>query len=112
GREAASVRRIVGDLRAEADTLLRSASIGQPLADAFDALHSVGASFATLDRVRRGLLAEAPVYLPSVLVVQASVRLCLATQARVVAGMAFTAREQVDSVAVTVNDAFDAAEEI
>jgi hypothetical protein len=70
------------------------------------------ATLATMDRVRKALLAEQPASLPAVLTRNVGVNLVLATEARIVAYMNFQSREEVDRIAVAMNAAFTEAETI
>lgn len=71
-----------------------------------------GATLVTMDRVRKAALAETPVGLGAVETVLTIVRLTLACEARVIAGMQFRSREEADEVAALVNDAFTQTSEI
>jgi prophage DNA circulation protein len=70
------------------------------------------ATLVTMDRVRKAALAETPVTLPAVQAVLAIVRLTLACEAQIVAAMAFTSRDQVDAIALSMNDAFTQTAEV
>jgi prophage DNA circulation protein len=70
------------------------------------------ATLATMDRVRKALLAENPLSLPAVLLVNTAVRLTLATEARIIAFMTFRSREEVEAVATAMNAAFTQTAEI
>jgi hypothetical protein len=76
-----------------------------------DLARHCGATLSTLDRVRKAALAEAPVGLPAVLTVQSMVRLTLAMEARIVAYMAFRSREEVETIATSINAVFGQASE-
>jgi prophage DNA circulation protein len=70
------------------------------------------ATLATMDRVRKALLAEQPIGLPAVLTKNTAVNLVLATEARIIAYMNFQSREEVDRIADAMNAAFSEAETI
>ena len=70
------------------------------------------ATLVTTDRIRKAALAEAPKSLPAVQTVLAIVRLTLACEARIIAKMTFVSRDDVDAVAVAMNDAFNQTSEI
>jgi prophage DNA circulation protein len=70
------------------------------------------ATLATMDRVRKALLAEQPVGLPAVLTKNVAINVVLAVEARIVAYMTFQSREEVNRVADAMNAAFTEAETI
>jgi prophage DNA circulation protein len=70
------------------------------------------ATLVTMDRVRKAALAEAPVSLPAVQTVLAIVRLTLASEARIITKMTFKSREDVDALALAMNDAFNQTSEV
>lgn len=71
-----------------------------------------GATIVTMDRVRKAALAETPVSLPAIQTVLAIVRITLTMEARIIAYSAFKSRDEVDAVALAINDAFTQTEEI
>jgi prophage DNA circulation protein len=64
------------------------------------------ATLVTMDRVRKAALAETPVGLPATQIVLAIIRLTLASEARILAYMAFRSRDEVDAIAVQLHAAF------
>jgi prophage DNA circulation protein len=70
------------------------------------------ATLVTMDRVRNAALAEVPISLPAVQTVLAIVRLALACEAQILAAMTFTSRDQVETIALSMNAAFDQTVEV
>ena len=62
--------------------------------------------------MRQGVAAEATATLGGALVKNAGIRLCLATQARIVAAMTFVSRQDVDALKQQLQQPFQDAEEI
>jgi prophage DNA circulation protein len=75
-----------------------------------DLSRQTGATLTTTDRVRQAALAETPVSLPAILTVNAVVRLTLASEARIVSGMTFRSRDEVEAIATALNIAFEQTE--
>jgi prophage DNA circulation protein len=106
GRSGSDLRRALGDLTANAAGMIAGGTIGAQVQLCFDRARGVGATFDALDRVRLTLLAEAPVYLAGAALVQFSLRICLAAQARVVAVMSFVSRQDIEAMHARINAAF------
>jgi len=111
GDVGSSLRRVVGMIKADSNmiylpTFIIAFGIALDLAR-----HSL-ATLVTMDRVRKAALAEVPKSLPATQCVLAIVRLTLACEARIIAFMNFTSRDEVDAVATAVNAAFSQTSEI
>jgi prophage DNA circulation protein len=74
------------------------------------ARHSA-ATLVTMDRVRKAALNEKPVGLPAVLTVNTIVQMALAMEARIIAYMQFSSRDEIDAISTAVNAAYSAASE-
>ena len=77
-----------------------------------DLARQAGATLATMDRVRKAALAEAPVSFEATQTTLAIIRLTLATQARIVAYTQFRSRQEVDETATALNEVFNQTSEI
>jgi prophage DNA circulation protein len=76
-----------------------------------EAARANGATYQSMARVRLAALAETPQFLPGTLLVQTIVRLSLASEARLVAAIEFTSRDDVQTVTDQINAAFAMAAE-
>jgi hypothetical protein len=105
-----ALRRCVGMMAAD-ENMIDLFTFGTAMSIALDLARNCKATLVTIDRVRKAALAETPVGLPAVQTVLAIVRLTLACEARIISFMKFTSREQVDAIALAMNDAFTQTEE-
>jgi prophage DNA circulation protein len=105
-----ALRRMVGMMVVDYNMLHR-ATFGTVFAMILDLTRQCAATLVTTDRIRKAALAETPAGLPATQTVLAIVRLTLASEAQVLAGMAFRSRDEVDAIATAMNDAFSATEE-
>jgi prophage DNA circulation protein len=112
GRPGADLRTACNDLIVDAEALLIANTLAQPLADCFDLAQQTGITQPQLAAVRTTIEQLTPTLLGAVLVQNSIIRLCLVTEAQVIAGMTFVSREDVDVLKAQINDAFNAAEEI
>lgn len=111
GEEGANLRRAVGLMVADTNMLDLSA-FAYAFAVCLDLARFSKATLATMDRVRKAALDEAPVGLPAILTRDTIVRLTLACESRIVAQMTFRSRDEVDTVASSMNAAFNQASEV
>lgn len=111
GRTGSDLRLTCGRLSANAQALLQADAAGQPLSDCFELARQNDATQAQLAGVRGETLAETPVTLGAVLVKNAIVRLCLATEARVIADMSFTNRPDVEALQSQTSTVYAGVEE-
>jgi prophage DNA circulation protein len=111
GRAALNLRRACAYLQAYAAVLIRDDAAGAPLADCFDLAVTAGITQKQLSYVRATALAEAPVSIGAILIRDSIVEMCLSAEARVIADMTFTNREDVERLKRMMNEAFAAAEE-
>jgi len=111
GRSSFAARNAIGGMRARAESYLRNAALGAPLQACFDTTRVAGATFNQFTVVHRAILAETPIALPAVLVVQAGIQFVLSQMARVLAATTFVSRTDADDALVKMNDVFDPAEE-
>jgi hypothetical protein len=98
GRPGSDARVAIGTVRAKALVLLMNDAIGPPLDAAFDATYEAGATLPQIEGVRRQVALEAPTSLGAVMVTQAGINLCLATEGRIIADMTFISRQDVEQI--------------
>lgn len=112
GTTGSDLRRVVGDLRADATSLLMDggAGISERLFECFNAAREAGATYPKMGHVRELLLLEEPVSLPATIVRQYGVLNCLMQEARIIASMKFVSRTDVEAIQATVLTSFDDAE--
>jgi hypothetical protein len=104
GRPGSDARVAIGYVRANALTLLTNDAIGPPLDAAFDTTYEAGATLVQVGK-------EQPVTLGAVLVTQAGINLCLATEGRIISGMTFVSRQDVEVIKQSMILPFGDAEE-
>jgi hypothetical protein len=109
GTDAANLYFAIGDLSANADSYLRTASLGAPLLNVFDLAFAAGATIGTLETVRTELTALTPTGLPAIAVVNAGIRMALAEEVKVLAATEFTSSQDVQAALAQINDGFDSA---
>jgi len=112
GRAGSEARTAIGDARANAFMLCITDALGPPLIRCFTLARLGGASLAQLEVVRQAIAAEATATLGGALVKNCGIRLCLATQARMLSAMDFVSRQDVDAIKQQLQPAFQDAEEI
>lgn len=110
-RDAADLRRAVGDINAFAALYLTTGTLAAKLIKAFGLATKSGAGFDAYDRLRRQLIAEKPVFLPGILVALMSIHLTLAQMSRIIAATQYVSRLDADVVLGRINAAFEPAEE-
>jgi hypothetical protein len=106
GREGADLRRAVGELVDRAPYYLARGVVGQPLTAAFRAVTLAGCQIEGIERVRLSAQIEPAVSPLAGAVGRASSRMALVEMARIVGGISFRSREEVQSVTARVNAAF------
>lgn len=112
GHVGVNARTAIGDTRAHAYKLCIQDALGPPLDACFDQARQAGISFSQLEQVREQIEQEKPISLGARLVRNAGIRLSLATQGYIIAGMTFISRQQVDQIKNTLKQPFFDAEEI
>lgn len=111
GTVGSSLRRAVGMM--VIDQSMTDANVfAFALGVCLDLARHSGATLVTMDRVRKAGLAEKPLKLPGLLTQDIITRMTLATEARIIAFMSFRSREEVETIAKTMNEAFRQAEEV
>lgn len=111
GRQGARTRSLIGWLRAYGEQEMRAARLGARLYACFESAQAAGASVSGMDTVRQAMLAEAPVGLCALTIVNLGIRLSLVERCRTLAVTSFRSRSDVDLAQVTLNEAFESAED-
>lgn len=111
GTIGTSLRRAVGMMKADPD-MIHLPTFVFAFGVCLDLARHSEATLASMDRVRKQALAEDPLTLAGVLHKNTTVRLTLATEARIIAYMQFRSREEVDRVTEAVNAAFSQTAEL
>jgi hypothetical protein len=112
GRAGSDARVAIGYVRANAFTLLMADAIGPPLDEAFDLTFSSGANLEQIEAVRVQVELEQPRSPGAVLLTQAGMNFCLATEGRIIAAMTFVSREDVERIKQRMIAPFANAEEV
>jgi prophage DNA circulation protein len=110
GQYGTGLRRVVGMMVAD-ENMIDLSTFGTALSIALDLARNCRATLVTMDRVRKAALTETPRSLPAVQTVLAIVRLTLACEARIISFMTFASRDEVDAIALAMNDAFSQTSE-
>jgi prophage DNA circulation protein len=111
GRAGSDARTAISDTRANAFKLCIQDALGPPLLRCFTLTWQAGASMQQIDVVRQAVEQEAPTTLGGQLVQNAGIRLCLASEARIIAAMTFVSRQDVDAIKAQMHQPFFDAQE-
>jgi prophage DNA circulation protein len=111
GRPGSDARTAIGDTRANAFALCIEDGLGPPLTQCFTLAQQAGATMQQIDWVRQLLEQETTQTLGGQLVQNAGIRLCLATEANIVAAMTFVSRQDVEAIKLQLQQPFSDAEE-
>ena len=113
GRPGSDARTAINDVRMNALVLLMSNTLGPPLANAFESAQLAGCTLAAIVDVREQIeLLEEPKTLGAILVRNIGINFCLAVEGKIIAGMIFVSRQDVDNVKASIGPSFAKAEEI
>lgn len=107
GLPGASARSAIGDLKANASTLIAQGTIGTAIADCFTEAIRGGATIDNLDGVRMAMLAEDPAYLLSEVMKLTGIILSFSFQCQIISTTTFTSRNDVDTLMVRMTDIID-----
>ncbi|SFJ67819.1 hypothetical protein [Methylobacterium brachiatum] len=97
----------VGDLRSDAQGLLRQAALFTPLARCFSLAQQTGMTVDTMERLRATIAGLAAADARSALIQSRSQMFCCIQEARITAATTYTSRNEVDRVLGLVAAAFD-----
>lgn len=112
GRAGSDARTAIGDTRANAFRFCIEDALGPSLSNCFAQAQAAGATLQQIDVVRQQVEQETPATLGGKLVQNAGIRLCLATESSIIAGMEFVSRQDVDLLKRQLQQPFQDAEEI
>lgn len=112
GLAGSQARTAIGDTAAIINSLLASDALGPPLANCFVLVQQAGATQPQIDQVRVLTTVETPKTLGGILVQNAGIYLCMATEAQIIASMTFTSRQDVEAIKTLLRQPFDIAEEL
>ena len=111
GAAGSSLRRMVGMMMVDTN-MVHPQTFAIVFGMILEAARSCAATLVTTDRIRLAALEETPVSLPAIEVVNAIVRLTLASESRIIAAMTFVSRDQAEAIAAQMDDAFSQTEEV
>jgi hypothetical protein len=110
-KEATTALILGNGLRANADTLMRNATLGIPMQDFVNAVWAAGSSYIGIEAARRYLLAQdVSTSTFSQLVMKSALLMTLAVESQVVSDMTFTSKEDVEVMITQMREAFDSVE--
>jgi prophage DNA circulation protein len=111
GPGASAVRTAVSLFRVNMQSVLMADAAGPYLENIFRLAQANGITFPEMDYVRGVAAAQRAVSIGAVLIRDALVLYALATEAMIIAAMAFVSRDDVEAMRLTVNAAFAPMEE-
>ena len=111
GRPGSDARTAIGDVRAHLEELLRNDQLGPPLDNCFELVRLSGALWVNMADLRRQIELQNAVSVGAIMVKQAAVNFCLATEGRMIVDMTFVSRDQVQDVQTSIGECFNDAEE-
>jgi len=112
GHLAADARRDVGIMVRNAVMLIVTGTFPEAIVTCANSIRLAGATLAGITALRVAMSAEAPSYLAGRSIVKATLLICLAQEARIIASTTFESRQDVNSVAAAVALAYAPVEEI
>ena len=112
GRPGSDARTAIGIVSDNAFMLLMNDAMGPPLDAAFDLTYKAGTTLAKIENVRRQIALEEPLEPGAVLIMQAGISLCLATEGRIITDLTFDSRQDVEQVKQSLQAPFAASEEV
>lgn len=111
GRTGSDLRRMCGDIIANAETYIVTNVIGQKLSDCFAQARLTGATMDQFNRIQENLGAEQVVTLTATMLQQVCISFGLQQMSIAATATTFTSRDDVDAAVVDINAAFNPAEE-
>ena len=113
GTQAVAPKNAIGTLLATAADTIASGVVGAPLLNCFNLVQQYGVTRVQMDTVRALILnySPSPITIPGVAVAVTALYFCLLEQAIIVANTTFVSRQDVDQMILTMNKAFEPAEE-
>lgn len=111
GETGYELRRQIGDLRAFYVVYLNNGTFMNELLECFTLARNGNVALPNFVRIREQLFTENPVGNISKLIVQAAIGFCLGAESRVITGMDFESRDDVEQMIKVMRIAFDTARE-
>jgi hypothetical protein len=112
GRPGADLRTAIGDFEAHAPALIQYDQSGPPLANIFDLARRNAVTLPEMDFIRGVVVDQAPRTPGGNLMRNSLINFSLATEAHIVADTEFKSRNAAQAMKETMNEAFNAMEEI
>jgi prophage DNA circulation protein len=107
--QAALLRQQIGDMRANGLVYLNDQTFGTELLNIFATIRTLGVTTQMVAAVRQQIMAENPVGLISILVVETAIIDCLTTECILITQIAFKSQNDVEIMMQVMKTAFDAA---
>lgn len=111
GREGATLRAAINEVRVNAFSLLHDDEIGPPLAQCFALAREVGATFKIIEKVRATAAQANPTLAGAILIRDSLIMFCLETQARIIAETPFVSRQDVEETKALFSAGMDQVQE-
>jgi prophage DNA circulation protein len=112
GQPAINAKMMIGWTIANSLQLLYYDQMGQPLNSCFDLTRQAGATLPKMEIVRILLDAETPQTLGATIVRDRSINFTLAQEGKIIGGMVFKSRQDVDDLIDAIQIPFNKAEEV
>ena len=109
GTAAADLYYAIGDLQANAATLIGSGVWGAQVLACFDLAVPAGASIADMEVVRLAMAAQSPLSVTAVALTNAGVQMALVEEVKILAATTFESRTDIDAALVALVAAFEGA---
>ena len=109
--EAATLRRVLGELETSAEALIAAATLGQTLQSCTASARMAAVTQAGLARVRQDAEVQAPLYPFGGAVRIAIIRLCLCEEAKILSATEYASQDEVGEVMARMHVAFEGAEQ-
>jgi len=104
-------KEVIGWVFTNTPALLTYGQLGTPLDTCFNACRNAGADLLHFDQVRILLTTESPLTLGATMIRDRSIQLCMAHEGKIISGMVFTSRQDVDTLIDQLYWPFHDAEE-
>lgn len=111
GKAGADARRSCGIIKATALTLLRSDTLGPPLAASFQSAREAGLTLPQMDQVRLAAANQGASLVGAIVVRDACIELALVEMSRIIANTIFVSKTDVENTRSMVNAGFEPVEE-
>ena len=109
---AINAKVVIGWTAANALSLIYYNQIWQPMDACFDLVRQAGAELPQMEEVRILLDVESPVTIGATLLRDLGIQLALAQEGKIISGMSFVSRQDVDDLLYAIQEPFAKAEEV